>query len=159
MARVGPNTRFSNCLQGANLSWYDNLPPLDDATTISYVNEANFNSNTLHFPFITIAATPRTEAGVVLNVYGNLGVSGNEFNNMKYGIRAIESNNVSISSNEFSDLSVGTSLLDWGITPLTLDAEINENTYANNKCAIQASGAMLIIKEKTSTLARHHRDH
>ena len=149
------NAYLEDCLQGINLSWFDNslVPPLPADPSGSIIQNIRVHSDGLNYPFNTISNLPRTEAGIVLNVYANLDILGSgdvnvtNFSNLKYGIRSVETSNVKVSRNRFRNCTVGTSTLDWGLSPLNFHINLEKNVFNNCTSAMQASGAMLRIKE------------
>lgn len=128
---------FTDCLQGINLSWYNNLP--FQSNQVSDIDHATFRSFGLVYPFSVISPnTAFTEAGIHLNRYHHLSIhSSNEFNHLKYGIRGISSTNLNITYNIFNDNRIGLSLLNGFATPLDDNVLVTYNQLENNPIGMQ----------------------
>ncbi|HNI45070.1 MAG TPA: hypothetical protein PK230_10275, partial [Chitinophagales bacterium] len=149
VVRINNRTIFDRCLQGVNLSWYNNKNVIDPTVPVSRLFEGNFHSTApLHFPLSFLA---RSETGVQLHFYANLNIGdpvsnsfGCNFINQTYGIRANEANKIYCYNNDFSSCKVGTSALNAQITG-GLNMDIDNNSFTDNLVGIQASGSHISI--------------
>ncbi|OWY17645.1 hypothetical protein B6N25_16770 [Sphingobacteriales bacterium TSM_CSS] len=141
VCRVFSQTTFNNCFHGVNLCWYNNA-----SAPVCTIENAVFTSNNLLYPFINVAAAPRTEAGVYLANYRNLEIAtGNTFAGLKYGVRAEEANSILIRQNSFNNCSVGVSAASFALNPLASFYKTIENNFNDCRTAMQFSGTSMHI--------------
>lgn len=131
--------RLIDCLQGINLSWYDNLPYQSDQ--VSSITYTSFESYGLVYPFSVISPnTINAEAGVHLNRYSHLHINKNTFNHLKYGIRGISATNLNIDYNTLTNNPIGISLLNGFGAPLDDNVIVAFNQLENNPIGMQFGG-------------------
>lgn len=135
---------FVNCFLGINLSWYDNLQSLGEHVT--QLNGGRFLTDGLAYPFSVLSPnTLRSEAGIMLRDYHFLNIGGtttadNQFENHKYGIRAVEATRLHIGSNSFNHCEIGLSIFNGFGSAFDDVILIDYNTFEDSEVAIQCSG-------------------
>jgi hypothetical protein len=162
VCQIDKGIQFINCLQGANFSWYVNnplftvaTPPVQIPSSECFVRGVSVSSTSLKFPFNNIAETPRTEADIQISLYthlritgGNGFVVGKDYDNLKYGIRAIAGNDIDIDKVSIVNCGVGISSLGINANAFPL-ITINESQINDTKIAIQGSASLMSITDNT----------
>lgn len=164
------NSDFFNCLEGANFSWYNNVPPYyiaSNPTATLYPNDICTVFNT-QFRSDANMAYPlninnsdgtafRTETGIEMLMYSRLRITGvisdsapiTHFSNVKFGIRAVEAHRINVGANIFSNCQVGISSLASQFDPLTENFTLKGNILNACNVGIQASGSNMTINTNT----------
>ena len=128
-------TSFNNCFQGINTSWY-NTPGSPFNHNVVQNNTFN-SSNNLYYPFQTLE---QSEAGInALDQYeiaGDGGISGCNFNGVKFGIRAHSVQQQVYVENDFNDCQMGIVLRDV-FDNLGQVSTISNNDFENCWIAVQ----------------------